>query len=74
LDDVEDSDVVFSAFLVEFGSEVCPVGGVIIYEDRHWSVVCIWMNLIRKRIPLKDDGGIPFFVRGLTFFRKIEWW
>jgi prepilin-type N-terminal cleavage/methylation domain-containing protein len=31
LEDVEHSDVVFASFLSEFGSEVCPVGGVVPY-------------------------------------------
>jgi prepilin-type N-terminal cleavage/methylation domain-containing protein len=31
LEDVEHSDVVFVAFVSEFGSEVCPVGGVVLY-------------------------------------------
>jgi competence protein ComGC len=31
LEDVEHSDLVFAEFLSEFGSEVCPVGGVVPY-------------------------------------------
>jgi prepilin-type N-terminal cleavage/methylation domain-containing protein len=59
LEDVEHSDVMFSTFLKEFGSEVCPVGGVITYTDGH--VDCsVHSPGVSDEHNSGDEGGVPF--------------
>ncbi|WP_197489751.1 type II secretion system protein [Rossellomorea aquimaris] len=59
LEDVEHSNVVFSTFLKELGSEVCPVGGAINYLDGH--VDCsVHGEVVDEEEGSGDDGGVPF--------------
>ncbi|WP_061808967.1 type II secretion system protein [Rossellomorea vietnamensis] len=56
---VEHSDVVFHAFLREFGSELCPVGGVIDYMDGY--VECsVHGEEVDEEEDSGDDGGVPY--------------
>ncbi|MBN8193793.1 type II secretion system protein [Bacillus sp. NTK074B] len=60
LEDVEHSDVVFHPFLMEFGSELCPVGGMITYTDGH--VECsVHGEEVDEEEDSGDDGGVPYF-------------
>jgi prepilin-type N-terminal cleavage/methylation domain-containing protein len=56
LEDAEHNDVVFTSFLTELGSVVCPVGGVVSYEDGH--VNC---SLHSDEIDEEENsGGVPY--------------
>jgi prepilin-type N-terminal cleavage/methylation domain-containing protein len=58
LEDVEHSYVVFTSFLTEFGSEVCPVGGVVSYYDGH--VDCsVHSDEVDEEEDSGEDGGVP---------------
>jgi hypothetical protein len=54
-EDVEHRDVVFSSFLNEFGSEVCPVGGGVRYSDGH--VDCSVHTSDNEN---EEDDGVPY--------------
>jgi prepilin-type N-terminal cleavage/methylation domain-containing protein len=59
LEDVEHRDVVFSSFLTEFGSEVCPVGGVVSYSDGH--VDCsVHGEEVDEEEDSGGDDGVPY--------------
>jgi prepilin-type N-terminal cleavage/methylation domain-containing protein len=60
LGDVEHSDVVFAAFLSEFGSEVCPVGGAITYPDDHVDCSIHGVEVDEEEDSGEDDGGVPY--------------
>jgi hypothetical protein len=60
LEDVEHSDVVFSAFLKEFGSEVCPVGGVVSYSDGHVECSLHSDEDHEEDDSGEDNGGVPY--------------
>jgi hypothetical protein len=59
LEDVEHSEMIFASYLKEFNSDVCPVGGTIIYTDGH-----IDYSVHDKEIDEEDsgeeDGGVPY--------------
>jgi prepilin-type N-terminal cleavage/methylation domain-containing protein len=59
LEDVNNSDVAFTSFLSEFGSEVCPIGGAITYSDGH--VDCsVHGEVMDEEEDSGDDGGVPY--------------
>ncbi len=53
--DVNHSDAVFHDFLIEFGSEVCPVGGVVGYV-----VGVVECSVHGEEEDSGDDGGVPY--------------
>jgi hypothetical protein len=52
---MDHSDAMFNEFLTEFGSELCPVGGVVTYTDGH--VEC---SVHGEEEDSGDDGGVPY--------------
>jgi prepilin-type N-terminal cleavage/methylation domain-containing protein len=60
LGDAEHNDVVFTSFLTEFGSEVCPVGGVVTYEDGHVDCSVHSDEVDEEEDSGEDDDGVPF--------------
>ncbi|NMH70537.1 hypothetical protein HF072_17295 [Bacillus sp. RO3] len=59
LEDIEHSNVVFTAFLNSFGSEVCTVGGEITYSDGHANCG-VHGEKVEEKEDSGDDGGVPF--------------
>jgi hypothetical protein len=57
LEGVEHSDMVFTSFLIEFGFEVCPVGGVVTFLDGH--VDCS-VHSDEEDQEEDDSGGVPY--------------
>lgn len=59
LEDMDHSNAMFNKFLTEFGSDLCPVGGVVTYTDGH--VEC---SVHGEEEPEEedsgDDGGVPY--------------
>jgi prepilin-type N-terminal cleavage/methylation domain-containing protein len=59
LGEVEHSDVVFASFLSDFGSGVCPVGGVVRYSNGH--IDCsVHSGGEHEEEGSGDDGGVPY--------------
>ncbi|MBH9967902.1 type II secretion system protein [[Bacillus] enclensis] len=56
LEDVKHNDVVFASFLSDFGSGVCPVGGVVSYSGGHVECSVHSVEVDEE----EDSGGVPY--------------